>query len=353
MREKRKVNIRYFSVVEFVSIFAALVLLSALPALMYGRSWQVLFSEYTVWYLLYWLLVAAVICAITAYQKHRRFSYPLKKLSEASQAVAQGDFSVYIEPLHTSEQKDYMDIMFEDFNQMVKELGSIETLKNDVISNVSHELKTPLAIIQNYAVLLRQEQLSEAVRKEYLSAIEVAIQKLNDLITNILKLNKLENQEISAQAVPFDLCRQLSECILHVDAILEQRHLEVDIRLEDRCIVTCDEELLEIVWNNLLSNAVKYTEDYGTLQIVQTSDSDSVQVEIRDSGCGMDAETMKHIFDKFYQGDTSHSQQGNGLGLALAYRIIEKCGGTISVSSTLKEGSTFYVQLPVLPLNNS
>lgn len=346
MKYDNNIKIKYFSCVEFFSIFLVLMVLSSLPAIMYGRPLKdAIFNDYTVWYILYWLLVTTIIWGITVYQKYKTFSRPLKILSRASKAVSQGDFSVYIEPLHTSDKKDYMDILFEDFNNMVRELGSIETLKNDFISNVSHELKTPLAVIQNYTTMLKSNTLPEEQRQEYLNTVIEATHKLTNLITNILRLNKLENQEILPPTASYDLCRQLCDCVLSFETILESKNIELDVDIEDKAIINTDEELLEIVWNNLLSNAVKFTNESGKVNIKQTSENDVIIVEITDTGCGMSEETMKHIFDKFYQGDTSHSGDGNGLGLALVYRIIDKIGGTISVTSKLGVGTTFYVRI--------
>ena len=295
----------------------------------------------------YWVIVASSFLYITNWQIRVSYDKPMRRLSKAAKKVAKGDFSVYVEPFHTSENYDYIDVMFIDFNAMVQELGSIETLKSDFVANVSHEIKTPLAIIKNYTTMLKKNDLPENIRLEYMDSIIKAIDNLSDLVTNILKLNKLENQEIETPVEAYDLCRQLSECILAFESIIDEKKIELEIDIEEKVIILADENILEIVWNNLLSNAFKFTEAGGRIAVKQTSEADTVTVSVSDSGCGMDSETLKHIFDKFYQGDTSHSGQGNGLGLALAYRIVEKEGGTLSVQSKLGEGSTFIVTLPV------
>ena len=267
-------------------------------------------------------------------------------MAEATSRVAGGDFSVYVPTVHTQDRWDYLDVMIVDFNKMVEELGSIETLKTDFVSNVSHEMKTPIAIIKNYAELLRLESLTEEQKEEYARNIEDAAVRLSTLISNILKLNKLENQRITPEVEAYDVCRQVCDCILQFENAWEEKEIELETDMEDSAFVEADESLLELVWNNLISNAVKFTPPGGTITVKQFSRQDTVTVSVSDTGCGMDAESMKHIFDKFYQADTSHSQEGNGLGLALVKRVLELLDGGIRVESEPGKGSTFSVTLP-------
>lgn len=297
--------------------------------------------------MLYWCLVATVFLCVTRWQIKVTYDTPMRRLSDAAKKVASGDFSVYVEPVHTPDKYDYIDVMFTDFNKMVQELGSIETLKNDFVANVSHEIKTPLAVIKNYTVLLRDSELPESVRLEYMNTINNSIDNLSALVSNVLRLNKIENQEIEPSMEKYDICGQLSECILSFESLLDDKNIEVIADIEDRAIITADKDILEIVWNNILSNAIKFTDVGGTVSITQTSDTDVITVAISDTGCGMSEDTMKRIFDKFYQGDTSHFGAGNGLGLALCQRIIEKMDGTISVTSEIGKGSTFTVTIPI------
>lgn len=295
----------------------------------------------------YWAIVAFLFNFLTSLQIRKNYDKPMRKLGNAAKRVARGDFSVYVEPIHTEDNYDYIDVMFLDFNTMVQELGSIETLKNDFVSNVSHEIKTPLAVIRNYTVALRNKKLPPETQEEYMDTIISATDNLSALVTNILKLNKLENQEIEPVTEPYDVCDQLCECALQFESLWEEKGITFQADIEDKATIHADRNMLEIVWNNLLSNALKFTPPGGEVTLSQTSDDQVITVSVSDTGCGMNTETQKHIFDKFYQSDTSHSGEGNGLGLALAHRVIEKVGGTLSVVSQPGKGSTFTATIPI------
>lgn len=298
--------------------------------------------------ILFWFLCSAVFTYITSRQINHWYEKPMQAFAKATNQVANGDFSVYVEPVHPADKMDYMDYMFLDFNKMVEELGTIETLKTDFISNVSHEIKTPIAVIQNYAEYLQKGNISESQRIEYAKIIKDTSKRLANLITNILKLNKLENQRIKPEATEYDICRQLSECAIQFEEVWEKKNIEFEADIEERALIYADESLMELVWNNLLSNAIKFTESGGKVSLKQTSTERAVMVSVSDTGCGMSKDTMKHIFDKFYQGDSSHLKEGNGLGLALTLRVLQLHDSTINVSSILEQGTTFTVTIPVI-----
>ena len=192
---------------------------------------------------------------------------------------------------------------------------------------------------------MQDDTLSAEQRKEYADTIYYATEQLTALVTNVLRLSKLESQSIRPSAKPYDVCRQLSECIMTFADKLEEKQIDFSAEIEDSAFVIADESLMEIVWNNLLLNAIKFTEQGGQITLSQRSDYDSVTIHIADNGCGMDRVTIKHIFEKFYQADTTHAKDGYGLGLALTAKIIALSDGDIQVTSELGKGSVFSIQL--------
>lgn len=298
--------------------------------------------------MVYWGIVAVGLTLFTRQKMRSTYEEPLHKMAEATRKVSEGDFSVYVPTIHTADKLDYLDVMILDFNKMVEELGSIETLKTDFVSNVSHEMKTPIAIIKNYAELLSTDRIEDGQRKEYARTMENAATRLSELISNILKLNKLENQKIMPEMKNYDICRQLCECILRFEDIWDEKGIELETEIEDAAMVKADASLMELVWNNLISNAFKFTDAGGSVTVRQTSDAGCIRIAVSDTGCGMSRESINHIFDKFYQGDTSHSREGNGLGLALVKRVLELMDGDIQVVSEEGKGSTFTVTLPAV-----
>ena len=268
---------------------------------------------------------------------------PVKQITEAAEKIMQGDFSARVPAIHGAGTEGFNEIG-KAINAMAAELSGTETLRTDFIANVSHELKTPLAVMGNYATMLQRPGITEEEKNEYAKAISEAARRLAQLITNILKLNKLENQQIFPQAQEFELGEQLCECLLGFEDAWEAKSLEIETDIEEDVRIKSDPELLSLVWNNLISNAVKFTPDGGTIGLSLKTEGSSVIVPVCDTGCGMKPEVGQHIFEKFYQGDTSHATQGNGLGLALVKRVMDILNGEIGVQSVYGEGSTFTVK---------
>ena len=290
------------------------------------------------------ILITLIFGTIDYVRRKMMVDRPVRIITEATERIMQGDFSVRVAPMHGSGMEGFNQIG-SAINKMAEELSGTETLRTDFIANVSHELKTPLAVMGNYATMLQRPGIPEEERYEYAKAISEAARRLAQLITNILKLNKLENQQIFPQAEEFDLSEQLCESLLQFEDAWERKALNIETDLEEDVRIRSDRELLSLVWSNLISNAVKFTPEGGTIGVSLKTEGDRIVVSVSDTGCGIQPETGMHIFEKFYQGDTSHATQGNGLGLALVKRIMDILSGEIGVQSVCGEGSTFTVKL--------
>ncbi len=292
-------------------------------------------------------LLSLICTIIDAIRRKITIDRPVKKIVAAAEQITKGNYGVRVPKLRLSHQANGMDEIAACFNKMAGELSGTETLQTDFIANVSHELKTPLAVMQNYGTLLQSPDLSEQDRIKYAKSITDASRRLADLITNILKLNKLENQQIYPASQAYDLSEQLCECLLQFEHIWEEKKIEIETDMEENIKINADPELLSLVGNNLFSNAFKFTENGGKVSVSLTTEGSVAIVRVSDTGCGITPEVGKHIFDKFYQGDTSHATQGNGLGLALVKRVVDIMQGEISVESVPGKGSTFTVKLKV------
>ena len=291
------------------------------------------------------LLITFFSASIDYIRRRLMVNRPVKKIMAALDQVMQGDFSIRIDPVKEFAGETGFNEIIMAINKMTAELAGTETLRTDFIANVSHELKTPLAVMGNYATMLQQPGISEEDRIEYAKAISQSSRRLAALITNILKLNKLENQQIFPKHEEFDLSGQLCEALLQFEDAWEAKNLNIETDIEDEVCICSDAELLSLVWSNLISNAVKFTPTGGTIGVALKTENDTVTVSVSDTGCGMKPETGKHIFEKFYQGDISHATQGNGLGLALVKRVVDILNAEISVQSFYGQGSTFTVKI--------
>lgn len=288
------------------------------------------------------IFLTFLFAAIDMGQRRITVDKPVEKIQSALSRITGGDFSVRLDA--KGSPASFAEIM-NSINRMTEELSGVETLRTDFISNVSHELKTPLAVMQNYGTMLQQPGLSEDQRVEYARAVTDASRRLADLITNILRLNKLENQQIFPSTEEYDLSEQLCECLLQFEPVWEQKQIEPEVDIAAGIRIRADAELLSLVWNNLFSNAFKFTGEGGSVSVRLTADTETASITVRDTGCGIKPEVGTHIFEKFYQGDASRTTQGNGLGLALVKRVIDIIHGEIHVESVYGEGSTFTVTI--------
>lgn len=287
------------------------------------------------------VLLSVLFTVIDVVRRRLTVEQPLRRLIRAAEKIMRGDFSVQLQPAGDDTFRE----LTECFNRMAQELRSVETLRTDFIANVSHEMKTPLAVMQNYGTLLQAPGLSEEKRLEYARGVTDGARRLADMMTNILKLNRLENQKIYPKSTRFDLGEQLCECLLQYEAVWERESIEIETELAENVTVCADAELLSLVWSNLFSNAFKFTPSGGTVRLTLTADAEYAVVRVADTGCGMSGEVGAHIFEKFYQGDTSRAAQGNGLGLALVKQVVDILHAEIGVESAVGVGTTFTVKI--------
>lgn len=290
-------------------------------------------------------LISLLFTVIDSIRRHLTVNIPVRRISEAAERMTEGDFSVRIPTVSKYVADDKFNEIIECFNKMAGELSGVEELRTDFIANVSHEMKTPLAVMQNYGTLLASPGLPDEKRIEYARAITDSSRRLADMMTNILKLNRLENQQIYPKTELCDLGEQLCESLLQYENVWESRGIEIETDIEEGVFVRADAELLSLVWNNLFSNAFKFTDEGGTVSLSLKTEGKYAVVKVRDTGCGMSPEVGAHIFEKFYQGDSSRATQGNGLGLALVRRVVDIMQGEISVESEIGSGTEFTVRI--------
>ena len=329
-------------IVEFISVFQIVALNGTFLVLILVNVMNKGFEKTTIALAgaLYLFVSCTISTALIYFVKGRVYHNKIKVFCDIANEVAKGDFSVRV-PTYFVKPKSEMDFLAVNFNKMLVEISSLENMRNDFVADVSHEIKTPLSVVQGYADLLQNKDLSDEKRAEYTYRLSLAIDSLTSLVTNILKLNKIENQGIT-QKERFSLDEQLRCCILSFEEKIDEKHLELSVDLEE-VFVNSDKALLEIVWNNLISNAVKYTQNGGTISVKLKTENGKSVVTVSDTGCGMSKEVQEHCFEKFYQGDCSHSQEGNGLGLALVKQVVNLLDGKIQVNSIENKGTEFIV----------
>lgn len=287
--------------------------------------------------------IASLLLGVTiAMFVGRLIIVPMQNISNAFGELSRGNFTVKVpENARIAEIRE----ISQRFNAMTFDLSHIETLRSDFVVNVSHEFKTPISAIEGYATLLQNPALTAERHEHYVEKILDNSRKLSTLSSNILTLSKLENRQTVPQYSEYRLDEQIRRSILRLENKWAEKQLEFDIELPMHMYYGC-EQLLEQVWSNILDNAIKHSPVGGTIQVSLQANDSIITVKISDHGDGMSEETQKHIFEKFYQGDSSRKAEGNGLGLALVRRILDLCRGTVAVESEPGKGAVFSVMLP-------
>lgn len=322
----------------------ALVTLEMLVCVLVAYGLDQLFNEVFPWTVpleIELVGVCLLIGILVTSQLSKYFFNPIKKLRFAMDKVADGDFSVRLE--EKSSSKEIMEI-YTGFNLMAHELSSTEILQTDFVSNVSHEFKTPINAIEGYSTLLQDSENLDDDQKEYVDKILFNTQRLSSLVGSILLLSKLENQQIPTNQTEYRLDEQIRQSVVALESAWVQKDIELDVEL-DRVSYLGNEQMMRHVWDNLISNAVKFSPQGGTVKLCLTQKARKLIFTIEDQGPGLSEDAQKHIFDKFYQGDSSHKQEGSGLGLALAKRILTIEKGQITAENIHEGGCRFTVTL--------
>ena len=284
------------------------------------------------------IFISVVIVRVTS----KRMLLPIKKLSSAAKKVAAGDFSIKLETY----REDEVGELTNNFNDMVKDLGSIESLQKEFVDNVSHEIKTPITSIQGFAQLLRDDNISKEEKNEYIDIIEEESNRLLNLSTSMLKLSKLQNQNKITNIEQIDISEQIRKALSLLKPKWKEKEIVFNISMKKRYFYG-DEDLIFQVWVNVLENAIKFSKQNGKIDIGLKEKENWIEIKIKDYGTGMDEEEKKKIFTRFYQIDKSHSAKGSGLGLAIVKRIIELSKGTIEIESQKNVGTTIIIKLPI------
>lgn len=340
MRKPATGIILFFS----IGVFLIVTITMAITGLIAGLLFQtgLLSRPHPTLILLIFCGVTILISTLLSGVVGRKALAPVIRVTEATKEITRGNYDVRLnEDIPAAEIQQ----MAVNFNRMAEQLGNTETFRSDFITNVSHEFKTPLSAIEGYATLLQNDALTEEERRDYTGRILAGTRRLSTLTGSILRMSSLENQNILKVSKPFSLDEQIRQVILLSEPEWSGKNIDLDIDLE-RVDYTGNQNLLAQVWQNIFDNAVKFVGQDGSIRVTLRGRGGEVAVSVADDGAGMPRAVVERVFEKFYQGDKSHGGSGNGLGLALAKRIVELHGGTIEVSSREGRGSTFTVRLP-------
>ncbi|MCH5157814.1 MAG: HAMP domain-containing histidine kinase [Clostridiales bacterium] len=342
-RYKQRLSQKISTIIIFTLGVFLLVLGSVFLYITIAETWRV--NEVAVAVIMILASVIVSVLIVFAYTVRRKLTVDrqVNKILDATEKIMAGDFKVDLIPAHVKGKYDEYDMIMVNVKRMLDELSKNEVLKIDFIANVSHEIKTPLSIIQNYATLMQDKNLTEKDRVEYAGSLIDASKRISNLVSNILKLSKLENRTITTPKKLVRLDSLLGDNILQFETALDKKNIELVCDIEE-FDAYAETAVLDILFSNLISNAIKYSHDGGKINISLKRDGDRAVLTVEDFGIGMTKESGRHIFDKFYQADSSHSKEGNGLGMALVKRVIDVIGGEITVESELGVGSIFTVR---------
>ncbi len=338
----RKRTVRFSLRTRLTLLVGSIILISLFVALGVVSLLDMIFPKLeTIPFSLQLAFICLMVAIVSTYFLSKIFFDPITNLRNGMQKISEGDYTVRLNTKNSSKE---IQELLSGFNMMAQELSSTEIIQSDFISNVSHEFKTPINAIEGYATLLQNTDEVDAANREYVDKILSNTRRLSSLVSNVLLLSKLENQQIQPQRENYNLSEQIRECIVALEPTWSPKNIEFDVDIEE-IEYYGNENMLHHVWSNLLSNAIKFSPDAGQIKISLHKTNERIIFTIADNGVGLSEESKKHIFDKFYQADTSHKAEGNGLGLALVKRILALSNGEISAENLPERGCQFTVML--------
>lgn len=296
-------------------------------------------------FVLIYILFAGLVFYIIDYVRRNVFiNKPLNDILDATYLISKGQFDINLKPRHNLSDYDELDMIMVNINKMVNALRNEEILRNDFISNFSHEVKTPIAVIDGYINLLKKRDIKDNDKEMYLDKVAISVSNLSNLVSNILKLNKLENEE-EIEKENVNLVSILENVIVSFDELLVNKNINLDIDICDKADIISNQSIIQIIFSNLISNAIKFSKDNSIIAIKLLKNDNNYKFIVKDNGIGMTKDTINNIFNRFYQADTSHKSEGNGLGLSMVKKGIDRLGYKISIESEEGIGSTFVVDI--------
>ena len=332
-----------YNLISYIVFLITVTVVVSIGILIFSEVKDFETSILAIFVLLYILFTALIFFIIDYIRRNIIVQKPLNDILDATNLISKGEFDIKLKPRHNYNNYDELDKIMININKMAIGLRNDEILKNDFISNFSHEIKTPIAIMNGYINLLKRNEMSKEERDEYIDKLYNSSINLSNLISNILKLNKLENSEIELNDV--NLSNVLENVIISYDELINNKKINFDLDIDDRLIKYTNESFIQLIFSNLISNAIKFSKYEGIVEIKLKNKNDYIEFMVKDNGIGMSKDTIIHIFNRFYQGDTSHKTEGNGLGLSMVKKAIDRLGYKISIESEEEKGSTFIVDI--------
>lgn len=331
------------ALIALFSLFSASYGITSVVYRFTGRPCEILTHVFTgILTIALIIVIVQILLKTRGVWRHDGFHSNHSQITDALAQIAMGNFDVLLD----TDARGWQNEIAEAFNEMARNLGTLETMRQDFISNVSHEIQSPLTSISGFAALIQKDDLPDGERRRYAAVIEAESKRLSSLSDNLLKLSSLDNDKIPLNKQEFRLDKQLEHIALTLEPQWSAKNLTLEADLP-KLTIYADEDLLSQAWMNLLHNAVKFTPEGGQISIALTADGESVSVKITDTGEGIAPEDQIHIFERFYKADKARDRAlgGNGLGLSLVKKIVELHGGSVALESKVGEGTAFQIRL--------